>query len=286
MKNKERKVEGIEELTEVPTETLEEFRTILEMTSKNLKQFDNRINTFIEERLRPLLGNGEVEVKFPEGKEFHFEEYKQKGKVVGYICAFGGTEEGSKECDENFFDIGEINLHLEEVHDVPFDKQLIPNDNKWTKEEERKAAEYVAKHKVKASRARKAGKEPEEGSKPSKKSEEELEDMSMGKLWTKARELGISRKGSKEVLIRRIRKAMEEASEGKSSKVSLTELQRLAPPSFSARKVRIDRCPRKCPNIAKQNECTPENCIEIGKRRPEWKEVYFLAKEERKAGNN
>jgi len=61
-------------------------------------------------------------------------------------------------------------------------------------------------------------------------------------------------------------------------RIPLTELQRIAPPSYYATTRRISPCPKDCPNLAEQNKCTIETCVYEGKNRPTFKEIYCLSK--------
>ncbi len=59
-------------------------------------------------------------------------------------------------------------------------------------------------------------------------------------------------------------------------RIPLTELQKIAPPSYYATRRRITPCPKDCPNLAEQNKCTFETCVYEGKNGPTFKEVYCL----------
>jgi hypothetical protein len=99
--------------------------------------------------------------------------------------------------------------------------------------------------------------------------------------WTDADEKAwrsASRKAGKKTLKQRAKKKRKGGQEKPIKRIPLTELQRIAPPSYYATTRRITQCPKDCPNLAEQNKCTSETCINVGKNRPTFKEIYCLAK--------
>ncbi len=72
------------------------------------------------------------------------------------------------------------------------------------------------------------------------------------------------------------KKPTKTKKESPSRRIPLMELQRLGVPELVKRRIRVDPCPRKCPRIADQRNCTPENCLNIGNKQV-FREVYYVA---------
>jgi len=257
VKKMQRKGNALLGKVEVPFATLLGYRSVLVETANN-------IDEFVKKELNPLLGTEKLmnEITKDEREEPEEPDAIYNEKEDGFVCNYKGCSEGL------IFDTGEIVEHLKDEHGVEPDDQLIEG---WTDEHEKAWRKELKKHKKRKALL--------------KYSEEGLADMSMAELWKLARNLGVSRKGKKDTLIKRILKAQGEQEKpsplrdaSRHKRIPLTELQTLAPPSFYKTLRRVSECPKNCPNLAQQDKCTPETCIYVGKNRPTFKEIYCLAK--------
>ena len=246
---------------EVPFDTLVNYRGVLVETVNN-------IEAFVKKQLNPLLGTDKLmdEISTDEKEEQEESDAIYNPDEDGFVCNFEGCSEGL------IYEVDEIVEHLQEKHGVEPDDQYIDG---WTDEHEKAWKNALKK---------KARKQVNNYKKSKTKellnfSEEGLKDMSMGELWALANKLGLSKKGNKNTLIESILKAQKEGGQEKPNKrIPLTELQRIAPPSYYATTRRVTECPKNCPNLAKQNKCTIETCIYEGKNRPQFKGIYCIAK--------
>jgi len=267
----QRKGKSVLGTVEVPFDTLVAYRGILVETVNN-------IEAFVKKQLNPLLGTeklmNEISADEKEAQEDPDAIYDEDED--GFRCNYEGCSE------DLIYETDEIVEHLKDEHGVKPDDQIIEG---WTDEHEevwKKALKKRAKKRVKKSK------------KPVKTlplrwdySEDGLNDMTMGELWSIAGKLRVPKKGKKPVLIKNILKSQKERGKEKPSplrdasrhkRIPLTVLQTLAPPSFYKTMRRVSECPKNCPNLAEQNKCTPETCIYVGRNRPTFKEIYCLAK--------
>ncbi len=245
---------------EVPFGTLVDFRDILRET-------ELRIKKFVQTQLNPLIGTEKLMEELEKTEEEAEEEpdaiYNEEEN--GFECNYEGCSE------DLIYSAGEIVEHLADKHKIDPDDQIIEG---WTDEHEEVWRKALKKHVKK--RLKKSVK-----TLPLRMdySEDGLNDMTMGELWSIAGKLGVPKKGKKPVLIRNILKAQKERSKEKFNKrIPLTELQRIAPPSYYSTTRRVTECPKSCPNLAEQYKCTTDTCIYEGKNRPRFKEIYCIAK--------